>query len=176
MVKSNAGNYLRSFDYEGKSATRERLSMRHFLYSALLLFSIAWSNVSYANNECLDLDPNNMQDFSTSTSDSEDVCIHLKGLNPNTLIQVDKVYNYQTSTQLGYDVAVKVNSGVTIYERNVYAEDDIDLSTLLVGSAIDAKLLLSKAQNGTGYNYTFNVINSYEVEQGLTIISIAVIA
>jgi len=179
MISSKINISLSSLTQNKNAFTlrSKRKTVRGILFFCVLfLFINFWTSAAYANTQCVDLDPNNMEDFSNFTTSSGEVCIHLKGLSANTIIQVDKVNNFSTNTQLGYDINVSLNSGAVIYDRNVYYEEDVDLSTLFNGSAIEAKLVLSKAQNGSQYNYTFNVINSYEVEHELTIISIAVIA
>ncbi|MCH8493464.1 MAG: hypothetical protein LAT53_09560 [Idiomarina sp.] len=118
-----------------------------------------------------------MEDFSTAENHSGEVCIKLKGLTPNqTIIQVDNIFNPHTNSRLGYNATVQLNNGGSAYSRNVFLAEDIDLSELGIGDSTEATLVLSKAQNGAKYDYIFNVINSHEVAQGFSIISIAVIA
>ncbi|SDB54847.1 hypothetical protein SAMN02927930_02144 [Pseudidiomarina indica] len=153
------------------------LSVRYaiFLLALLAMLGISSSN-AHAQSQCQSLNANSMEDFSVATSSGGQICIELKGLTPGeTYIQVDTVYNFTTPTKLGYDVHVELNNN-TIYSRNIFLPDDIDLAKLSIGSSSEARLILSNAQNKSGYTYTFNVVNSKEIAHGFSIISIAVIA
>lgn len=153
------------------------LSVRYaiFLLALLAMLGISSSN-AHAQSQCQSLNANSMEDFSVATSSGGQICIELKGLTPGeTYIQVDTVYNFTTPTKLGYDVHVELSNN-TIYSRNIFLPDDIDLAKLSIGSSSEARLILSNAQNKSGYTYTFNVVNSKEIAHGFSIISIAVIA
>src|SRR5690554_5109886 len=136
------------------------LSVRYaiFLLALLAMLGISSSN-AHAQSQCQSLNANSMEDFSVATSSGGQICIELKGLTPGeTYIQVDTVYNFTTPTKLGYDVHVELNNN-TIYSRNIFLPDDIDLAKLSIGSSSEARLILSNAQNKSGYTYTFNVVN-----------------